>query len=493
MADGTQRGGGMAEQLSGRPREDGHTSAAAVEARSEPTWRFLEALRAKARPGRIFQKVRLGSDSLWGTGVSASDQIHYTIDVIDRTMISGWAIHRDGIKAIRALYHGVEVGRGQTGVARPDVGASFPDVKDSDRAGFRFRLAELPAGLTPTVTIVIEAADGTVTTTSRLIINVELKETPDQNRFRRGVDQPILSGFPFEVTRVLGEFRPGVYDLESPWDDALMERAVDDLLLLWQGKARCASVNRYLIFLKSMYHRFRWIHARFPVYNKSTDFDAKDWANTATSPEEMMAIANHLYVLKSHGLDGYFLEFGCFKGHSSCCLSHCCHELGISMEIFDSFAGLPPSDSTYYAAGEFAGSLTEVSNHLEEFGKLGVVGFNKGYFADSLQHFDKEPVLCIWMDVDLYSSAQDVAKILDRLPRASALFTHEFPSCGAQGGLILPESSEVLPPIVERFESLGRNPIGRHLSLMTGAIWDTEEGIPVQPHHCLMRLVGAGE
>jgi len=425
--------------------------------------------------------------------VATSSQINYYIDVIDRTIISGWAVHRSGIKAIRVLCDGTEVGRGETGFARPDVEAIFPDLKDSNRAGFRFGLGKLPMGLTSTVSVVIEAVDGTVTTTSRPITNVEFKETPSQNRFRRGVDHPILSGFPFEVTRVLGEFRPGVYDRESPWDDALMVRAVDDLLLLWRGRARCASVNRYLLFLKSMYHRFRWINTLFPKYNESTDLAAKDWAAAATSAEEMIAIANHLYILKSHGLDGYFLEFGCFKGHSSCCLSHCCHELGISMEIFDSFAGLPPSDSTYYAAGEFAGTLAEVSHHLEEFGKPDVVGFNKGFFADTLRHFDKDPVLCIWMDVDLFSSARDVAQILDRLPSASALFTHEFPTDGEEGGLILPEKSEVLPPIVERFQSLGRKPVGRHLCHYAGAIWDAERGIPVLPHDCLMKLVGEGE
>ena len=134
-----------------------------------------------------------------------------------------------------------------------------------------------------------------------------------------------------------------------------------------------------------------------------------------------------------------------------------------------------------------------VLDHIAEFGKPRVVNFNKGYFSDTLPHFDKSPVMCIWMDVDLFSSARGVAQILDRLPRNSVLFTHEFPHDGAQPGLIIPEKSEVFPPILDRFESLGWNPVGRYLSGYLGAIWDAVEGIPVIPHHCLMNLVQIGE
>jgi hypothetical protein len=73
----------------------------------------------------------------------------------------------------------------------------------------------------------------------------------------------------------------------------------------------------------------------------------------------------------------------------------------------------------------------------------------------------------------------------------STLFTHEFPRDAVDGSRILTEKSEVLPPIVERFQSLGRKPIGRYLCSWIGAIWDAEHGIPVIPHTALMRLVSA--
>jgi hypothetical protein len=163
------------------------------------------------------------------------------------------------------------------------------------------------------------------------------------------------------------------------------------------------------------------------------------------------------------------------------------------MEIFDSFAGLPPSDSDYYSAGEFCGTLAEVRAHIDEFGDPRGVTFHEGFFADTLPRLGRRPVICIWMDVDLYNSARDVARIFDWLPRASVVFTHEFPPDGAEGGRVIPGRSEVFPPILDRFESLGRHPVGRYLDGALGAIWDAAEGIPVLPQPLLMELVNLSE
>jgi hypothetical protein len=51
----------------------------------------------------------------------------------------------------------------------------------------------------------------------------------------------------------------------------------------------------------------------------------------------------------------------------------------------------------------------------------------------------------------------------------------------------------VFPPILDRFESLGRSPVGRHVYGWSGAIWDASQGIPVIPHEVLMKLVNIGE
>jgi hypothetical protein len=413
--------------------------------------------------------------------------------VLDQQILIGWAVHESTIRDIRISCDDVVVAHAHMGFERPDVHRAFPGIDGSDRCGFRARLGSHLGEGSTRVTVEIEAGDGTLAGTTREIVRLSPGAGYAPVSFRAGIDRPVRSAFPFEVTELLRVVRPGTYDGGSCWGDDLMARAVEDLRTLWQGRTRAIVLNRYILFLKTMYHRFRWVRSRFLQVNEKAAHDAKDSAGMATSPAEMLAIANQLFVLKSNGLDGHFLEFGCFKGFSSSCLSFCCRHLDLPMEIFDSFAGLPPSDSDHYSAGEFCGTLAEVRANIDEFGDPRVVSFHEGFFADTLPRLGRRPVICIWMDVDLFSSARDVARIFDWLPRTSVVFTHEFPPDGAEGGRVIPGRSEVFPPILERFESLGRDPVGRYLDGALGAVWDAAEGIPVLPQHLLMELVNLGE
>jgi O-methyltransferase len=391
----------------------------------------------------------------------SNNPIRYFVDQCGADGIRGWAIHESGIKQIRVFADGRVVGQpAGCSIVRPDVHSVYPDIKDSLLSGFAMPLSGAE-GLAD-LTIEIAANDGTLE--NRAIGKIYWgREGIGDNAFREGTDQPIRSGFPFEVSKFLTRFRPGVYPLDRTWSDDLMRRATEDLTQFWNSHARIAPLNRYILFLTAMYQRMRKISRHFPSINSLAAADAKDSVGVASSAEEMMAIANHLYVLKSNGLTGHFLEFGCFKGFSSSCLSNCCHELGIPMEIFDSFAGLPASDSAYYNEGEFCGTITEVTSNVAEFGQPDAVTYHKGFFADTLPSFEKSPVLCMWMDVDLHSSARDVAQILDRLPRTSALFTHESIPAVFASEEINPQVSEVFPPIMEKFASLGRQVTGRHV------------------------------
>lgn len=411
------------------------------------------------------------------------------VEACNEHRISGWAFHQSGIKEIRVFREDILVGRATLGLDRPDVGQAFPDVPHGDRSGFVFLIGQnLGAGLNR-ITLEIEAGDGTSTTITREIVSLGADGRRLPRRFRVGIDRPARSGLPYEVTELLRSFRPGIYDGQSCWDDDLMARAVGDIGAIWKSEARADALNQYILFLETMYHRFLRVASRFPKINEQAAYHAKDTGAMGTTPEEMLAIANHLFVLRSNGLDGRLLEFGCFKGFSSSCLSYCCRALDLPMEIFDSFAGLPPSSGGYYGAGEFCGTLDEVRENIATFGEIDAVRFHQGFFADTLPYFDQGPILSIWMDVDLRGSAEDVARILDRLPRSSVVFTHEFPPDGAADGRVLAERSEVFPPILDRFESLGRIPTGRYLGGCLGAIWDAHEGIPIIPQHLLMELV----
>src|SRR5262249_36769467 len=155
------------------------------------------------------------------------------------------------------------------------------------------------------------------------------------------------------------------------------------------------------------------------------------------------------------GLSGNLLEFGCFKGYSTSCLSFACNELGIGLSVFDSFQGLPPSASSYYKPGDFAGSLDEVKRNVSEFGKIDAVTFHKGFFAETLLNASVD-LLCIWMDVDLASSSRDVMMVLPALQREGCVFTHEAtPGNFSNGHLIAARAPEESPlvPVADAFTS----------------------------------------
>lgn len=432
-----------------------------------------------------------GVNALWralGRRDRPRPNIRYSVDVCAATEVSGWAVHESGIREVRVLADGGFLGRATLGLERSDVHEAHPRVGGSLHSGFLFAAGNRsPRAVRTELAVEILANDGTV---AREVypdvpcLNAETigDLTPPESR------RPIRSGFPADVSWLLHRYRPGDYDPESLWTDEQIARAADDLTAIWNSRSRVPALNRYVLFLKSMFQRFNLIRSRFPRYNPRVDADAKDSVCVATQPREMLSIANQLYVLKSNGLAGHLLEFGCFKGFSSCCLSYCCHELGIPMEIFDSFAGLPASDSAYYQEGDFCGSMDEVAGHIAEFGQPQVVSYHKGYFADTVRTFDKGPVMCVWMDVDLPSSARDVAEIFDRLPRESTVFTHECTNEVFASGRIDPAHSQVLSPIVKKFASLQRPIVGRYLCDWLGSVWDQEMGIPVVPNPCLVTL-----
>ena len=113
-------------------------------------------------------------------------------------------------------------------MGRPDVHAAYPQIAGSDRAGFLFPLAShLKAGPNR-ISLEFEAGDGTRTGWSRDFVRLDLEGPDAPHRFRPGIDRPVRSGLPFEVTG-LPAFRPGIYDGDSGWSDDLMTRAVADL------------------------------------------------------------------------------------------------------------------------------------------------------------------------------------------------------------------------------------------------------------------------
>ena len=163
------------------------------------------------------------------------------------------------------------------------------------------------------------------------------------------------------------------------------------------------------------------------------------------------------------------------------------------MHVFDSFEGLPASDSNYYGAGDFAGSFDEVIENVGNFGAPQVVTWHRGFFADVLPTIDVRSIASIWLDVDLESSSRDVMGILPRLNPQGCVFSHEcWPEHFAENGGITSQSSPefVLTPIKEAFMADNRHPTGRYLIGHTGVIWDDAKSIP-PPASAMLRLYDA--
>jgi hypothetical protein len=227
----------------------------------------------------------------------------------------------------------------------------------------------------------------------------------------------------------------------------------------------------YARYLGAVWAHFLFVRDYFPRANP-TRLTARDAASRSNSPEEMLAIANHLYVLKASGVTGAFAEFGCFKGFSTSMLSHACDLLGIEMHVFDSFEGLPASDSREYLAGEFKGTLEEVRENVGQFGSLRPVVFHKGFFADSLRAFAPPPLMTIWMDVDLDLSARDVMRVFRRIDERGAIFSHECePHSFVNGIHQEPHPNHVIPAILDAYALEGVAVEGRHIGGSTGAFW----------------------
>ena len=416
----------------------------------------------------------------------AGTRVEHAVDFVNADFVSGWAFAESGLTRIQVVVDGMAVGEATRGLSRPDVGEVFADQPDAGESGFTFafgdgtfrrRLCE--------VGLVFELADGNRIETEKTVVPNPRSPAPV---LRPGRPPAALAPFPSEVLELLGSLRSDVIDDPGEWAESRVAGAIDDFaLLVRRGSKRIDGLYRYLRFLLATRVHAEFVARHFPRINTGAGARDKDFIGVASTLAEMLCIANHLYVLKSRGLGGRLLEFGCFKGFSTACLSFACDQFGIGLDVFDSFQGLPASDSHYYREGEFAGSLPEVRRNAGELGRIGVVTFHEGFFFETLRDATVEP-LCIWMDVDLESSSRDVMSILPALPRESCVFSHEIRGTDFAGGEVTGRCGPV-GPIVDAHEALDRAVRGRFLAGNTGAFWAHGTGIPVLPYEQLERLL----
>ncbi len=429
---------------------------------------------------------RAGPSTAVGVPAGSDSQFAFNIETCTADGIIGWVAHPAGVDSVRVLLDDQAVGQMRADVPRTDVAAALPQMPGSVDSGFTvaFPPGTFPVGRPQTLSVQFRAGDGSVLGVAREVLSARV---PGGEPVRAGTARAPL---PADVVMTLAELRPDEYDATATWDGGTVERALEDVARILRDRAAAKPVLRYAHFLRSMSETFTFIGTHFGRINPLVDPSAKDFEAIASSPQEMLCIANHLYVLRSRGIHGGLVECGCFKGFSTCCLSHACSWLGIPLHVFDSFEGLPPSEGGYYQEHDFRGTIDEVTDNLRTFGQPSVVHLHQGYFSETLPSFGG-PFSCIWMDVDLESSARDVMSLLPQLPDESCVFSHECPADAFVDLRPQVDASEVLPPIVGAFQAVGAQPVGRHMMGYLGAVWSDGHSVPVLAYEELARILAA--
>jgi hypothetical protein len=393
----------------------------------------------------------------------------------------------DSPVSVEASIGNAVIARCTPGQMRPDVALVYPKALKS---GFTL---ELPESAFPTdqfVEVAVLARPASALYSATKIASLSFAGAGVVRNLAETSESGIVGPFPRDVINAVAAIWPNACaDLATAEGQARFLERLGVLL----GTTELRSVPviaAYARYLHATMAHCRFVERYFPTSNSRAREGSADFHCKPNSAREMFAIAHQLYVLKSYGVGGDFAEFGCFKGFSSAMLSYACRQLGVRMHIFDSFQGLPPAEGSGYFQGEYAGSLEEVADNITRFGAIEVVEFHKGFFSDTLRTYRPPQLMCLWMDVDLEVSARDLMVIADQLERRATLFSHECTSDMFTDGTIntSPNPGNPVPPILDRFEELGRPLTGRFVAGNTGSFWPRHGGIPVLDNAVLFDL-----
>ena len=413
-----------------------------------------------------------------------------SIDATAGGRIAGWALGRGPLRVEAWLGHRRLLSC-ERSIMRSDVAAAYPGIPGSDTCGFAFDLphqeigdeflGELRIVARPTRPWLPSATLATLYLAGPAIVR-SLASPPDsgiRGPFPRQVIDGVALHWPQDCTELLTV--------------AGQKRFADRLLWIMSTPDLNAVpiFADYARYLSTTYAHCRFVERHFPQTNRTAAPGSTDFHCKPNSIRELFPIIHQLYVLKSWGVKGAFAEFGCFKGYSSAMLSYACRQLDLPMHIFDSFEGLPPASGAGYEAGQYAGSMEEVRDHVGRFGASEAVEFHKGFFADTFRDWRPPRLMCLWMDVDLEVSARDLMVVADQLSPEATLFSHECTADIFQDGSIVTsvKPDNPIPPMLARHEKLGRPLTGRYIAGYTGAFWPRQGGMPVMDTHVLMDFV----
>jgi hypothetical protein len=402
----------------------------------------------------------------------------FTVDEFNADFISGWFIGSE--KEIKVFVNGAEVGNATLGYPRPDVAKHYPEYVDAPKSGFRFVFNDTsrPPFHPGKNALILKAQAGDFSKEVAADIYVPTASVAEGRH-------PFSPGVAAQIAQILGTD----FLKKNFLDPDIEAQAVDALVFaIRRGSRYSPAVWSYASFLARTWYQVATISRQFPVFNRISryvsdteyaPYNAVDVHCVQSAPLSMLALASHLYILKSRDISGRVFEFGCFKGYSTCCISLACKALGLRLATFDSFEGLPAING--HQPGGYKGTFDEVQNNVNIFGAPDVVTFYKGFYSNSMKDMQKEKVFSIFMDVDFEASAHDMAKTVGWVDPQGAIFSDEtIPENFLAGRVTVSRGPEsVLPPILDAFDKEGRVAVGRHLHCNLGALWDERSGIPV--------------
>lgn len=411
--------------------------------------------------------------------------ISHTVDRLTHRKIEGWAI--DPLARpieVEVFADGNLLTRATVDKARPDVAAALPDDPNSLHSGFEASFDLQPGHHKVDVFLVAGTQRDLILT--KTLHGIDVKAVDAVNEYHGLMNRP----FPSSAIRAVDILlRTDIGDLTT--EASQMELADK---LIWLSKTEEISllpaVIKYFRYLRETWAHCQFADRYFPQRDaKRSELD-KDASCKQSTSAEMMAIIHQLYLLREEGVRGAYAEFGCFKGFSTSKLSFACSWLKIPMLVFDSFEGLPATDGNFYQRGDFAGSLEEVSGNVRQFGSPECVTYHKGIFAESLGRVEVPPLIGLFMDVDLKSSAQDLMKALDKVDPRGMIFSHECAPGHFDDGHVRRGNGggDVVSPIVDSFAARGVPLRGRYVDGNTGAFWADQTAVPIAFVSAVMHL-----
>lgn len=169
-----------------------------------------------------------------------------------------------------------------------------------------------------------------------------------------------------------------------------------------------------------------------------------DWSMVhAHKPTEIARIGRRLAGRRGRPGE-VVVEAGCWTGGSTAKLSLLCRELGLELEVYDSFQGVeavPVAAGDTDFGGRYAAGEELVRANVEALGALEVCRFHPGWFADTLAHGVGRPVRLAYVDCDIVKGTVEAMEgVLPELVDDGLVYSQDFHIRPVRAWLEDPES-----------------------------------------------------